>query len=154
MRWHCPPDTEFEILTLAVRGRYWIFASEQGKTFCLFETWRPQWVRTRDPRLSKQGVLTTAPGPPPSLFILLILPVTPLFLCCYCVIVAYLVVIALYILSPPALMPSLCYVWSFIINAFPLGTRRCYDFELTSLTLIESRNNVVCLLGYNAYSPT
>ena len=27
------------------------------------------------------------------------------------------------------------------------GTRRCYDVESTSLTLIQCRNNVVCTLG-------
>ena len=29
----------------------------------------------------------------------------------------------------------------------PLGTRRCYDVESTSLTLIQRRSNVVCPLG-------
>ena len=30
----------------------------------------------------------------------------------------------------------------------PLGTRRCYDVESTSATLIQRRNNVVCPVGY------
>ena len=30
----------------------------------------------------------------------------------------------------------------------PLGTRRCYDVESASMTLIQRRNNVVCPVGY------
>ena len=30
-----------------------------GKTFCFFENWQPEWVRTRDIRLSKQAASTT-----------------------------------------------------------------------------------------------
>ena len=33
------------------------------------------------------------------------------------------------------------------VISYPLGTRRYYDVELTSLTLIQRRNNVVCPVG-------
>ena len=32
-------------------------------------------------------------------------------------------------------------------HQYPLGTQRCCDIELTSLTLIQRHNNVVCPVG-------
>ena len=55
MRWHCRPDTGFEIRALAVWGRArYLSATEAphnieflrvsgGATFCFFATWRPEW---------------------------------------------------------------------------------------------------------------
>ena len=55
MRWHCPPDTGFEIRALAVWGRaHHLSVTEVPhnieslrvsgeETFCHFETWRPEW---------------------------------------------------------------------------------------------------------------
>ena len=55
MRWHCPPDTGFEIRALAVWGRACYFSvtevphnneslrMSREETFCFFETWRPEW---------------------------------------------------------------------------------------------------------------
>ena len=75
IRWHCPPDTGFEIRNLAVWGRARYFSVMEAphnseslqvrreETFCFFETWRPEWGSS--PRLSKHADLTTAPGPPP-----------------------------------------------------------------------------------------
>ena len=54
MRWHCPPDTGFEIRALAVLGRARYpsvteaphniesLRMSKGETFCLFETWRSE----------------------------------------------------------------------------------------------------------------
>ena len=58
MRWHCLPDTEFEIRVLAVWGRTRYTRSRRlstilnlyewtGKShFCSFETWGPEWGST------------------------------------------------------------------------------------------------------------
>ena len=76
MRWHCPPDREFEIRALVVWGwarylsvtkapqniKYLLVSGKE--TLCFFE-WCLSGVQTRDLRLSKQSVLNTAPGPPP-----------------------------------------------------------------------------------------
>ena len=35
--------------------------------------------------------------------------------------------------------------------SYPLDTRRCCDVESTSLTLIQRRSNVVCLVGILTY---
>ena len=57
VRWHCPPDTGFEIRALAVWGRaryllvtespqspqYWIFTSEWGEGTCFCEAWTSEW---------------------------------------------------------------------------------------------------------------
>ena len=67
------PDTGFEVRALAVWGRARYLSVTAAphnieslrvsgkKTFCFLETWRPEWVRTRDLRLSEQAALTTAP---------------------------------------------------------------------------------------------
>ena len=55
MRWRCPPETGFEIRTMAVwdRARYLLVTEaphnieflrlSREETFCFFETWRPEW---------------------------------------------------------------------------------------------------------------
>ena len=70
MRWHCHPDTGFEIRAPAVWGRARYLSVKEAphnieslrvsgvKLVC------QNGVRTRDFRLSKQATLTTAPGPP------------------------------------------------------------------------------------------
>ena len=72
MRWHCPPDTGFEIRTRAVwaRARYLSVAEalhnivslrvSREEALCFFGTWRPEWGS--NPRFSKQTALTTAPA--------------------------------------------------------------------------------------------
>ena len=46
------------------------------------------------------------------------------------------------------LKSSLCRPALLEVNKFtPLGTRRCYDVESTSMTLMQRRNNVVCPVG-------
>ena len=69
MRWHCPPDTEFEIRALAVWGRArYLSATEaphNSEFFVSLKLEGQSGVRARDLRLSKQAGLTTAPAPPP-----------------------------------------------------------------------------------------
>ena len=55
VRWHCPPDTRFEIGALAVWGRARYLSVTKThhnikslrvrgeETFCFFEIWRPEW---------------------------------------------------------------------------------------------------------------
>ena len=55
VRWHCPPDTGFEIEALAVWGRARYFSVTEAphniaslrvsgeEQFCVFETWGPKW---------------------------------------------------------------------------------------------------------------
>ena len=55
MRWHCPPDTDFEIRALTVWGRARYLSVTDAlhniellrvggeETFCIFETRRPEW---------------------------------------------------------------------------------------------------------------
>ena len=76
LRWHCPPDTGFDIRALAVwgRARYPSVTDAPHNTnshtwmgkkqFCFFQTARPG----TEPRTLawKAAVLTTALGPPPS----------------------------------------------------------------------------------------
>ena len=73
LRWHCPPDTEFEIQALAVWGRARHLSvaeaphniesvrASREDIFCFFARagFQPQSP------ISKQAALTTAPGPPP-----------------------------------------------------------------------------------------
>ena len=87
MRWHCPPDTEFEIRALPLGTRRCVpnWLAVWGRTRYLSITESPHnidylqvsgrqifcslecqsGVRTRDLRLSKQAALTTAPRPCP-----------------------------------------------------------------------------------------
>ena len=48
---------------------------------------------------------------------------------------------------------ALCTLWPYRDRnvSIPLGTRRCYDVESTSLTLIQRRNNVVSPVGYQKH---
>ena len=75
LRWHCPPDTEFEIRTLAVWGRARYLSVTEArhntnfhtwmgkKHFCFFETAE---TGTEPRTLAwKATVLTTTLGPPP-----------------------------------------------------------------------------------------
>ena len=61
MRWHCPPDTAFEIRALAVWGRTRypsqrhptilnLYEWAGKKLFCFFETWRPEGGGGLSPR--------------------------------------------------------------------------------------------------------
>ena len=76
MRWHCPPDTGFEIRTLAVlrpitlplghRGspQYWLSHVDGEETF--FVSFKPPRPGTEPRTLAwKAAVLTTTLGPPP-----------------------------------------------------------------------------------------
>ena len=79
MRWHCPPDTEFEIRALEVwrRARYLSVTEAPeylrvsgGETFLgnvlfLWNLNARAEDETRDLRLSKQAALNTVPAPPP-----------------------------------------------------------------------------------------
>ena len=50
--------------------------------------------------------------------------------------------------SPNRSQPRIVLFFSGRKDTIPLDTRRCCDVELTSLTLIQRRNNVVCPVGY------
>ena len=77
MRWHCSPDTEFEIRVLAFWGRARYLSVTEAphnieslrvsreETFCFFETWRPECGSNPRSSTFKQAALTTALGPPP-----------------------------------------------------------------------------------------
>ena len=79
MRWHCPPDTWFKIHALVIWGRalylsvtevphninFILYEWAEEKRFVYLNLKGQSGVRTRDLRLSKQAVLTTAPEPPP-----------------------------------------------------------------------------------------
>ena len=72
MRWHCPPDTGFEIRVMVVWGRArYLSVTEaphnteylrvSGKeTFCFFETWMTEWgSNPRSPTFLAEAALTT-----------------------------------------------------------------------------------------------
>ena len=75
LRWHCPPDTGFEIRALAVWGRARYLSVTEAphnidfhtwmgkKHFCSFQTAE---TGNRTPNSWKAAALTTTLGPPPS----------------------------------------------------------------------------------------
>ena len=75
MRWHCPPDTVFEIRTLAVSGRARYLSVTEAPHNTEFHTWmgKKHFVYLKPPRPGtepqtlawKAAVLTTTLGPPP-----------------------------------------------------------------------------------------
>ena len=77
LRWHCPPDTGFEIRALAVWGRARYLSVTEAphntdfhtwmgkKHFCFFQT-AETGNRTPNPGW-KEAVLTTTLGPPPNI---------------------------------------------------------------------------------------
>ena len=77
MRWHCPPDRGCEIRALVVLGRArYLSVTEahhnigslrlSGKeTFCLFETWRPEWGSNPQSSTSREGSFNHCTKPPP-----------------------------------------------------------------------------------------
>ena len=75
LRWHCPPDTGFEIRALAVWGRARYLSVMEAPHNTNFHTWmgKKQFVSFKPPRPGteprtlawKAAVLTTTLGPPP-----------------------------------------------------------------------------------------
>ena len=75
LRWHCPPDTGFEIRTLAVWGRARYLSVTEAPHNTNFHTWmgKKHFVFFKPPRPGteprtlawKAAVLTTTLGPPP-----------------------------------------------------------------------------------------
>ena len=75
LRWHCPPDTGFEIRALAVWGRARYLSVTEAPHNTNFHTWmgKKHFVSFKPPRPGteprtlawKAAVLTTTLGPPP-----------------------------------------------------------------------------------------
>ena len=74
LRWHCPPDTGFEICTLAVWGRARYLSVTEAPHNTDFHTWMGgkhflflsnRRDREPNPKAWKAAVLTTTLGPPP-----------------------------------------------------------------------------------------
>ena len=75
MRWHCPPDTGFEIRAMAVwgRARYLSFTKalhnieslrvSGEETFCFFETWRSEWGSSPRSPTFQAGGFNQGPRP-------------------------------------------------------------------------------------------
>ena len=70
LRWHCPPDTGFEIRALAVWGRARYLSVTEAPHNTNFHTWMGKkqfcFFQTAETGNRKAAVLTTTLGPPPS----------------------------------------------------------------------------------------